>query len=449
MPRLVKNAILAAMIIAAVLLLTGCGKNSASIDEMLSLPQLPEEYIDLQRNINQVLSTGAVYAAPASGSHRQSVQLYDINGDGANEALAFFKDYGEKPLKIYIFNKTEKGYQTAAIINGDGTDIESISYIDMNGDGWSEIVVGWQMESDIQMLTVYSIKGFIASNIATTDYTEYTTADMDGNGNSELLVLRHDSALKTGELEMFYITADGETESKLAKLSLGMDYINKLTTGKLRDWTTALFVEGSYKGNGLVTDIFTYKDDILSNVTLTRSSGVSESTLRNLTVYCRDIDNDGIMEIPISRALNSKSETVYKVLDWYTFNKYSRRTLKLSTYHNYSDSWYLVLPEKWGSNITIRREDSVPGERAVIFSIWNGSEEPVTDFMIIYSLPGENRKEKAAKEGRVILLESDEVIYAAELLLTPDKWSLAPDIAYLKQNFSLIYSEWITGLIYR
>jgi hypothetical protein len=48
-----------------------------------------------------------------------------------------------------------------------------------------------------------------------------------GNGNSELLVLRHDSAFKDGELEMFYITADGETESKLAKLSLGMDYIKQ------------------------------------------------------------------------------------------------------------------------------------------------------------------------------------------------------------------------------
>ena len=85
----------------------------------------------------------------------------------------------------------------------------------------------------------------------------------------------------------------------------------------------------------------------------------------------------------------------------------------------------------------------------MIFSIWNGSEEPVTDFLKIYSITGENRKDIASKEGRVILYESEEVIYAAELILTSDKWSLAPDVAYLKDNFSLIYSEWITGLIYR
>jgi hypothetical protein len=57
------------------------------------------------------------------------------------------------------------------------------------------------------------------------------------------------------------------------------------------------------------------------------------------------------------------------------------------------------------------------GERAVIFSIWNGSEEPVTDFLIIYSITGENRKDIASKDGRVIIFESQEVIYAAELIL--------------------------------
>jgi hypothetical protein len=64
---------------------------------------------------------------------------------------------------------------------------------------------------------------------------------------SELLVLRHDSTSKVGELEMFYINADGETESMLAKLSLGMDYLSKLTTGRLRDLHTACLSRGALR----------------------------------------------------------------------------------------------------------------------------------------------------------------------------------------------------------
>lgn len=436
-------AVIVTAVMALFFLCTGCMRESTG--ELLCLPQLPDEYIELQNAINEVLLTGAVYSAPASGSHRQSVQLYDINGDGTNEALAFFSVPGEKPLKIYIYEKAGKSYKNVAVIEGDGTAIDNVSYIDMDSDGWMEIVVGWQMSSDIQMLNVYSLKGFVASAIATTDYSEYTTEDMNGDGKTELLVIHHDSAAKTGEVEMYYINADGETESVMAQLSTGMEKLSKLTPGKLRDGSTALFVEGTYEGNGLITDIFITSGGRFTNITLSGDTGVSEGTKRQYTVYCRDIDNDGIMEVPIPRTLKTKSDTVYRVLDWYGYSKWGR-SRKLTTYHNYSDSWYLRLPDTWGDDITIRREDTDSGERAVVFSIWNGDTEPVTDFLVIYAITGENKEDIASKENRTVLYKSSDVIYAAEILLTTDEWNLAPDIPFLKKNFSLIYSEWITGL---
>lgn len=449
MPGCEKNKPLAAIIAAAALLLfsslcTGCMSRNAA--ELLCLPQLPEEYVELQNAINEVLKTGAVYSAPVSGSHRQSVQLCDLNGDGTGEALAFFSVQGERPLKIYIYTKSGDSYNKAAFIEGDGTDIDSISYVDMDGDGWMEIIVGWQMGSDLQMLDIYSMKGFVASSIATTDYTEYTTANLDGDDKTELFVIRHVGEAKTGEVELYYINADGETESAQAPLSNGMEKISKLATGKLRDGSDALFVEGSYEENGLVTDIFVAQNGELRNSTLSSRTGLSESTVRQYTVYCRDVDNDGIMEVPVPRLLNSKSDTVYRVLDWYSFNKWGSRSRKLTTYHNYSDGWYLVLPDAWDDSITIRREDTDAGERAVVFSVWNGTDRPATDFLVIYSIRGENREGMASKDGRVVLYKSNEVIYAAKILLSRNEWNLAPDISYIKEHFSLIYSEWITGL---
>ena len=127
-----------------IIVCTGC--MSRNTGELLSLPQLPDEYIELQNALNDVLKAGAVFSAPTSGSYRQSVQLYDINGDGTDEALAFFNTSGEKPLKIYIYNKNQNSYTRAAVIEGDGTDIESIGYVDMDGDGWMEIVAGNELQ---------------------------------------------------------------------------------------------------------------------------------------------------------------------------------------------------------------------------------------------------------------------------------------------------------------
>ena len=429
----------------AVLMLSLSGCMSNNIDELLSLPQPSEEYLDLQEKIDDIIASGASYSAPSSGSYRQSVQLYDINGDGVSEALAFFRVEGEKPMKIYVFRNNNGEYENVAVIDGDGTEIESISYSDMDGDGWAEIIVGWKMGADIQMLNVYSLRGFTVSSIAATDYTEYITADIDSDGREELLVIRHASSEYAGSVIMYSLSSEGETESSEARLSQGVENIAKVTEGLLSDGSRALFVESVYGGTGLITDIFVSNDGRMENIS-DDDTGVSSETVRYYTVYCRDINSDGIMEIPIPRSLPAQGEASYRVLDWYSFSKRGMEKLALRTYHKYSDSWSLVLPEGWEELITVRREDSAGGERAVVFSVWNGEDRTAADFMKIYALSGENRLEAATRGNRQVLKSEDEVIYAAEILPGAQSFEKMVDIQYLRDNFFLIYSEWVTGL---
>ena len=434
----------AAMCFALLFILLFSGCMSSNIEELLRLPQPSEEYLDLQDKIDDVIASGAVYSPPSSGSYRQSVQLHDINGDGVSEALAFFNIAGEKPLKIYIYRNFAGEYENVAVIDGDGTEIDTISYSDMDGDGWSEIIVGWKMGADIQMLNIYSLKGFTVSSVAATDYTEYLTADINDDSTYELLVVRHNRSEYDGSVTMYELSSDGEIVSNEARLSKGVENISKVTLGQLTLGTPALFVESVYGGTGLITDIFACKGDTLENISAD-DAGVSSETIRYYTVYCRDIDNDGVMEIPIPRTLPSQSDTSYRSLDWYSFTKRGASTLVLTTYHNYSDSWYLVIPENWRGIVTVRREDTA-GERAVVFSAWNGEDQPVTDFLKIYALTGENRAVAATKGSRQVVRREDEVIYAAELIMDGSNWDYVVDHQYLKDNFHLIYSEWVTGL---
>ncbi|MDD6188067.1 MAG: VCBS repeat-containing protein [Clostridiales bacterium] len=435
----------AAVLFTLLIMLLFSGCMSGNIDELLRLPQPSEEYLNLQDKIDEIIASGAVYSAPSSGSYRQSVQLHDINGDGVSEALAFFNVSGEKPLKIYIFRNMNGEYKNVAIIDGDGTEIESISYSDMNGDGWTEIIVGWKMGADIQMLNIYSLRGFTVSSVAATDYTEYLTADINDDDTDELLVVRHNRSDYAGSVIAYSLSSDGETASSEARLSQGVENISKVTVGKLTANTPALFVESVYGGTGLITDIFISSGEQIENIS-TDDTGVSTGTIRYYTVYCRDINNDGVMEIPIPRTLPSQGENSYRSLDWYRFTKRGVGELALTTYHNYSDSWYLVIPESWRGGVTVRREDSASGERAVVFSIWNGDGQPVTDYLKIYALTGENRAVAATRGGRQVLRREDEVIYAAELIMDEENWDYVVDYQYLKENFHLIYSEWITGL---
>ncbi len=426
------------------LLLPGCGLGK-SMEELMTLPRLPEEHLELQRMLDSLQAEGASFSAPVSGSYRQSVLFYDVNGDGVEEALAFFRTSGEHPLKIYVFIRSGSRYETAAVVEGDGASIESITFLDMDGDGWTELVVGWGMGEGLRMLSVYSLKSFQVSAVATADYTQYTVGDMDRDGRSEVLLVRLGEPEKGGAAERISLERDGETLTVSARLSAGVEAVSRIVCSPLADGNSALYVEGSLPG-GLVTDVLFYQDGSLRNITLDPETDVSEDSLRASTVGMRDMDGDGIPEIPIPRILPAQGETAYRALDWYAFDSRGRRRLQLTTYHNFSDSWYLILPREWGDRITIRREDGAMGERAVVFSRWNGEGEAVTDFLIVYAITGVNREELAARPGRQRLYSGADAIYAFSLLPGAEDWAFAPTPEDLRQSFGLIYSEWISGL---
>ena len=94
-----------AFLLLAALLFCLSGCYSGNIDQYFSLPMASEEYRQLQSLIDEELASGSEYAAPIHGSYRQSVQLSDVDGDGADEALAFFRDAAtpaeHKQLLVY------------------------------------------------------------------------------------------------------------------------------------------------------------------------------------------------------------------------------------------------------------------------------------------------------------------------------------------------------------
>lgn len=438
-----KNRIIAALA-AAVLLCSGC--LNKDMEELFTIPRPSEEYLDLENAIDEVLASGAGYSSPTGGNYRQSVQLMDIDGDGASEAVAFFSASGENPLKLYVFKNAGDGYETMLRLEGEGTGFASVDYADLDGDGWLEIVTARQLSNELRMLTVYSVKDYQATALLTADFAQYVLTDINGDELKEMFIFRQNLSELTGTVQLCGFTGGSANLTAEESLSNGMESIARIKAGRLEGGTNAIFVDGTYQG-GVVTDIIALKNGKLRNITRSAESGASLSTVRQQVTYCRDIDGDGIVEVPLLRNLPTAGSAVYRVIDWESFSSIGRSKIKATTYHNFSDGWYLTLPKEWGDLVTIRRDDSVSGERAVIFSLYNGPDMEPSDFLAVYALTGENREDKAARDGRFILRREDEVIYAAKLLDGASGWELAPDAAYVRANFSLIYSEWNTGLI--
>lgn len=103
-----------------------------------------------------------------------------------------------------------------------------------------------------------------------------------------------------------------------------------------------------------------------------------------------------------------------------------------------------------GRKLTLSRSDRTGGgERAVIFSYWEGDEdvEP-TPFLAIYQLYGDNKELRAKLPGRFRLYpvgeDESETIYAARLYT--DGWSCGLNEAGVAERFHLILTDLTAGV---
>ena len=144
MKKTVRRAALLALLLGLLWVLSACGMDN-SVEDLFTLPRIPDEYTGLNQQIEDLLANGYEYAPPATGQNIQAVQMVDLNGDDVQEALVFFRKPGdEKPLKILVFERLEESYELLCTVESSGNSIDSVYYEDLTGDGRNELVVGWK-----------------------------------------------------------------------------------------------------------------------------------------------------------------------------------------------------------------------------------------------------------------------------------------------------------------
>lgn len=454
-----KNWMAAALLSAVLLCLSGCA--FASPEELYAVPRASEDYKNLQDQIDLVRGAGAEYAGPLFGTNTQPVQLMDLDGDGVQEALAFFRSTDAEdahPLKIYIYRQTDDGnYEVWNIVEGDAPAINSISYEDLDGKTTpagnldKELVVSWRLSDKIYRLEAFSVTGQeVEALLPAVSYTEYVLWDMDKDNQKEIVIITLNTVDSVYQADYYDYQSGQMVLRSTAPLS------GKITglTSNTRPLTSYLYNDGiaepaifvtSTLITGVVTDIFAWRDDELVNITLDPATGMSDSTFRlNTSISIQDINGDGYPEVPKPTALptpDASSSLDFWQVQWMQYDLWGEATVVSTTYYNGEDGWYLEMPEGWQGRVALSRLDnSGSGERGVLFYPYSAQQSEgvaMRPFLSIYRLTGPNRMTRANAEGRFILLEEDDVIYAAQFH-DGSGWDCGVDQEGLRALFHLI-----------
>lgn len=425
--------------------LSGCLLKSA--DELYALPRQSDAYYDLQTEIETIVTDTVTYCAPTDGENRQPLQMQDLDGDGSNEAIVFARDTGEKPLKIFIFDRDGEGYHLVSTIEGDGTSFGSVLYAQMDGSPGQEIVVGRSISDQVQKsISVYTFQGNSTVELMSANYSVYTTADLDADGRTDLFLIRFETEAQTAAVELFRYSEGVMIRDPELSLSNGVTNVKRIVSGYTDADVPAVFVAGALDENLIVTDVFALRDGVFQNIA---ASGEVPGglTVRNYNVYGTDIDDDGLIELPEVRTLpdlkDAGDTTAFRLIRWYNLDLEGNKKEKLLTYHDYSYGFYLVLDPQWDGRVTISLDDSVEEGTAYTFRWWNGTNLPQEELFTLYVLTGDHRQQLAETDGRFPLGDRNEVTVAASLAEGGEGAGLTEE--ELKDCFCFIHMDWNSG----
>ena len=444
------------MVLALGMLFVLSGCVSQSGESMYALPQFPDKYLELQETITNVMKKlGAEYAAPSSGSNMQTIQLQDLDGDGQREsAVAFFRvANAEKPLKLYVFkqNPSTNAYETEWIIEGEGTGIYSVAFEDLGGTKGKEIVVCWQISTKVQSLTAYSLQddGDVVE-LMRSGYTKNAITDLDRDNDKEIVLVQMDVAEGNSRAELYNYGNGLMVLTSSVPLSLQLTEIESVKAGSLTNLAPALFISSNFgEYEGRVTDVISLNHGVLTNLTMDDATGMSVGTIRYYADFQdsngRDINGDGILELPISEMLPpvGSSTLPQYLLHWAQFGEEGIPLHVYTTFHCHEDGWYLILPESWQGMVTAARKEyssSTISERAVSFYYLEDETAQPEEFLTVYRLTGTNRSYRAAIDDRFILFEDSDVIYAAKFW--DSGWDCGLDSSDLLGRFNRIKIDW-------
>lgn len=358
---MLKKIIAVIVCVALCLALSGCDILTADTAELLSPPSPSGDIKPISDVIRKTAASGYVMKYPARGDYRSAVIREDIDSDGAFEAFAFYSvtDRDIITMHINIISYRNNEWTSVAAQQIVAAGVDKVEFCDLDGDGIKEILVGWQIYGTSEMqLAVYSIGENSLTQRMLQKYTHFTTCDLNDNGKNEILILKTGVADTNNTASLYKINESGVIEISSCELDKTVKTVNEPIIDTLSNGKPAVYID-IIKGVGAVTEVLFLENDKLLNPLFDKETGETVKTLRSVSFTMNDINEDGIIEIPVqldvpSVAHSDVNEKLY-LTNWCSFNG-EALTNQLTTMINVNDGYYLTVSQKWLGKIAILKD---------------------------------------------------------------------------------------------
>lgn len=367
-----------------VIMLCSCSAQ-LGMSELLSPPRLTDEQSAIYDAIELSVGTDAFkFRYPRRGKNLSACVITDLDNDGAQEAIVFYEltVNGVTSSWLNILTEREGVWKSRYQLPGEGAAVDFIDFAPIEDENRNNIIVGWSVAGQDNLLCrVYTYGSNSVALSYEGAYNEVLIEDMDGNGLSELLLCTR-NLTRRAVMSLVKYRAGNIVKTSEVELPLSMTDYAQLSFGKLTTGLSAVFAD-VYLGSDEVSTRIAAVDAARSTISLidAEEMGIYESFDRSVpTLYCDDVNLDGLMDIPVSVPLlgyerGDEREAVMMTRYMSVING-ELETVQRSVV-NFAAGYQMKLPDKWENAVTVARQSETNEWRFVLFdsSLQRSDEE--------------------------------------------------------------------------
>ena len=403
MNRIKIKAILFALISVSVLL-SGCTSTN-DLSGFLVPPQTTSKMKELKSDISEIAGNDITFLSSAKGNYRNTINFCDIDSDSEDEAIAIYAPQsGEKVAHILILKRSLGNWAQLINFTITGTSVDILSFIDYNGDGTKEIVIGLSSNvADSKGLSIYNVTGTEVKELLTLQYNAITITSTD-----EILTVSLD---KTAGNTANLIKSENSVPKVVSTCPL---YSLITSVGNIIFGNTeagaSFFISESLDLSNTLTEIIILENGQITNRTLSNNQLLFDTYLKRAgTPYIQDVDSDNLIEISksVQIASTSKSSTEpMKLVEWFSFTGTALKH-KIYTVINPNERYYIIIPNQWIGKVSAKAEQSAS---AITFYADDGNGNN-TNLFSVYAMSQSEWENKEDKVNWSLIKKSNDRIY--------------------------------------
>lgn len=396
-------------------------KISSSINDLISPISPIGDNADVKFALDEFAKNGYSLKTPANGRHITSYTFYDIDNDKEQEAIAFYEP-GDNlgTIEMAVIKRVDDKWQVVENIKGEGQDIYSLDFVDINGAKRKELIVCWDVisNSTSHEMCVYEI-GKKKDKISLSQIGEsisvnnYIAVDMNNDNLNELLVFKVGSGSSSyAGAELYSFKDDNIRVLGETKLDSHISSYTELKTEVIDNDYRVYADAVSSSGSSMLTELIYWSDSYGTIISpfYSYSSNRTSDTSRNAMISSRDINSDGKIEIPNDKKLSSLPKQI-SCINW----KVYKNTVLIHTDYTLcapEDGYTLIIPDKYIEKIKVSYDEKT---RAMSVSSKNSKKEAFVILPVLKATYNENDY-----KGYTKVLDNSGYIYLAKVSNNPD-----------------------------